>query len=202
MRCSQGSVLQFSRCFIFMDRHGSGVLNVIKTNKHLNTMGNHWVVQIRLHILAIRLLRTTALFVKDHPVFFVGKRSNWTTKWDLWRNWTTLWRRRTTNCSRHEEASPGGGSFAPQDGSLAPQGCLFAPQGVLIAAQNLTICVSRTTCLPISTNLLSGWFYQDHRWCLINKSVVLIKQICGPAYTVVQIVPLSISQSEYRLIEP
>ena len=34
-------------------------------------MQNHWVVQIRLHILAIRLLRTTASFIKDHPFFLL-----------------------------------------------------------------------------------------------------------------------------------
>ena len=55
--------------------NGSGILNVFETNKHLNTMQNHWVVQIRLHILAIPLLRTTAWFIQDHPVFLVGKRS-------------------------------------------------------------------------------------------------------------------------------
>ena len=58
----------------------SGIFNVIETNKHLNTMKNHCVVQIRLHILAICLLRTTALFINDHSVFFVVKRSHWTTK--------------------------------------------------------------------------------------------------------------------------
>ena len=52
--------------------NGSGILNVFKTNKHLNTLQNHWVVQIRLHILAIRLLRTTSLFLLDHPVFCNG----------------------------------------------------------------------------------------------------------------------------------
>ena len=72
--------------------------------------------------------------------------------------------------SRHEEASAGGGSFAPQGGS-------FAPQGGLIARQNLAIRVSRTTCLAISTNLPSGWFYQDYRWSLINKYAVLIEKI-------------------------
>ena len=40
---------------------------------------------------------------------------------------------------KHKEASAGGGSFAPQGG--------------LIEQQNLAICVSRTTCLAISTNL-------------------------------------------------
>ena len=56
----------------------------------------------------------------------------------------------------------------------------FVPQGGLIARQNLAICVRRNTCLANSTNLPSGWFYQDHRWSLINESVVIIKQICGP----------------------
>ena len=82
--------------------------------------------------------------------------------------------------SRNKEASAGGGSFAPQGGSFAPQGGSFAPQGGLIARQNLAICVSRTTCLAISTNFSSGWFYQDHRWSLRNVYVVLIKRICGP----------------------
>ena len=68
--------------------------------------------------------------------------------------------------SRHEETSVGGGTFVPQGG--------------LIARHNLAIRVRRTTCLAISTNLPSGWFYQDHRWSLINKSVVLKKRICGP----------------------
>ena len=39
-------------------------------------MQNNWVLQNRLHIWAISLLRTTASLFKDHPVFFVGKRSN------------------------------------------------------------------------------------------------------------------------------
>ena len=63
--------------------------------------------------------------------------------------------------SRHGEASGGGSSFAQQGG--------------WIVWQNLAICVTRTTCRAISTNLPSGWFYQDHRWFLIHKYVVLIK---------------------------
>ena len=60
-------------CFFYIHGdNGSGILNVFKTNKHLNTLQNHWVVQIRLHILAIRLLRTTSLFLLDHPVFCNG----------------------------------------------------------------------------------------------------------------------------------
>ena len=31
----------------FHDKNGSGIINVFETNKHLNTMQNHWVVQIR-----------------------------------------------------------------------------------------------------------------------------------------------------------
>ena len=124
------------------------------------------------------LLRTTASFMKDQPVCFVGKRSNWTTIWDFWRNWTTMWRRKkNTNCwslvisgvksvSRHQEASAGGGSIAPQGG--------------LIAQQILAICVSRTTCLAIGTNFPSRWLYQDHRCSLIKELVVLIKWICSP----------------------
>ena len=77
---------------------GLGILNVIEISNHLNTMQNNCVVQIRLHILAIVLLRTTASSNKDHPVFLVEKRSNWTTKLDLLGNWTTLWCKRTTNC--------------------------------------------------------------------------------------------------------
>ena len=67
--------------------------------------------------------------------------------------------------SRYEKASDGGDSFAQQ--------------GCLIAQQNLPVCVNRTTCSAIITNLPSGWFYQYHTWSLINKSVVLIKRICG-----------------------
>ena len=147
------------------------------SNKHSNMMQHYWVVQIRWQIFTICLLRTIAWCIKDQPVFFVGNQSNWTTKWDLWCNWSTLWRKRTTNCwsllmsgvksvSGHKEASAGGGSFAPQGG--------------LIARQNFDIRVSRTTCLTISTNLSSEWFYQDPWWSLINKYLVLIKQICGP----------------------
>ena len=80
--------------------------------------------------------------------------------------------------SRHEEASSGGGSFAPQ--------------GSLTARQNLAVCVSRTTCLAISTNLSSGWFYQDHRWSVLNEYVVLIKRIFGPTWATVLIVRLSV----------
>ena len=61
--------------------------------------------------------------------------------------------------SNYNEALAGGGYFARQGG--------------LIARQNLDICVSKTTCCAISTNLPSGWFYQDHSWSLINKYVVL-----------------------------
>ena len=66
---------------------------------------------------------------------------------------------------RHEEASAGGVSFAWQGG--------------LTARQNLAICVGRTTFHAISNTMPSRWFYQDHRWSLINKSVVLIKHIYG-----------------------
>ena len=78
--------------------------------------------------------------------------------------------------SRNKEASAGGGSFAPQGG--------------LIARQNLAIRVSRTTCHAISTNLQSGWFYQDDRWSLLNKYVVLYKQqskLCDIVYIYVMI---------------
>ena len=34
-------------------------------------MQNHWLVQIRLHILAILLLRTTTSFIKDQPIFLL-----------------------------------------------------------------------------------------------------------------------------------
>ena len=156
---------------------GSINQNVFETNKHLNTMQTPWVVHIRLHMLVVCLLRTTPSFIKDHQIFVVGKPSNWTTKWDLLLNLTTFWRKRTTiywsllmsgvkSVSIHEEALASCGSFAPQ--------------GHLIAQQNLAIRVSRITCLAINTNLPSGWFYQDHRWSLINESVVLIKRICGP----------------------
>ena len=67
--------------------------------------------------------------------------------------------------SRHEEASDGGDSFAQQGG--------------IIAQQNLPIFVSRTMSSTIITNLPSEWFHQHPTWSLINKSVVLIKRICG-----------------------
>ena len=56
----------------FFYLHGklvSGILNVFETNKHSNKMQNHWVVQIKLHILVIHVLRATAWFIKDHPIF-------------------------------------------------------------------------------------------------------------------------------------
>ena len=112
------------------------------------------------------VLRTTALFIKDHPKFCFGKRSNWLSKWDLLCNLTTLWWKKTTNwwsllmlcvksVSKHEEASAGGGSFSRPGG--------------LNAQQNLAICISRNTCHAIVTNFSSGWFYQNHRWSLINN---------------------------------
>ena len=142
-------------------------------------MQHYRVVKIERQMFTICLLRTTALFIKDCPVFFVGNWSNWTTKWDLWHNWTTLCRKELTTAkamsgvksvSRHKKA----------------------PQGGLIARQNLAICVSRTTCLAISTNLSSGWFYNYHRGSLINKDLVLLTQICGPTKTTVWIMRLSI----------
>ena len=48
-----------------------GILNGFKTNKHLNPMQIHLVVQIRLHILA------TSLFFKDYHVFCVGRQFLW-----------------------------------------------------------------------------------------------------------------------------
>ena len=62
------------------------------------------------------------------------------------------------------------------------QGCggSSAREGGIIAIQSLAIHVSRTTCRAISTNLTSGWFCHDHMWSIINESVFLIKQICGP----------------------
>ena len=59
--------------------------------------------------------------------------------------------------SRHEKASAGGG--------------LFAQQGGLFAWQNLATCVSRTDWHAISTNLSSGWFYQDQRACQESKTL-------------------------------
>ena len=119
------------------------------------------VVQIRQNMFPISLLRTPALFIKEHQYFVVGKQSNWMKCFDLWCNYTTLWCKRTTNCSsllisvvksvsRHEEASAGGGSFAWQPG--------------LNALQNLEICFSWSTCPAINKNLPSVWFYQDHMW--------------------------------------
>ena len=106
------------------------------------------------------LSRTTTSLLRIIMCLFVAKWSSWKTKWDLWYNWTTLWRKRTPKCwsllmsfgkfvSSHQEASASGGSFAPQGG--------------LIARHNLAFCVSRPTCLSISTNLSSGWFYQDNK---------------------------------------
>ena len=80
--------------------------------------------------------------------------------------------------SRHEETSENCGSFARQ--------------GNQIARQNVAIHVSKIICCANIINLPSGWFYQDHRWSLINKPVVLIKQICGPTKTKVHILRLSI----------
>ena len=88
--------------------------------------------------------------------------------------------------SRHEEVSAGGGSFAPQGGP--------------IAWQNLAIRVSRATCLAISTNLSSGWLYQDHRWSLINKYVVFIKRMWGPILTTVRILWLIIKRI-YKVLQ-
>ena len=48
--------------FYIHGNNGSNILNVFKPNKHLNTMQNHWVVQIRLNILAI--------FIKDHRLVY------------------------------------------------------------------------------------------------------------------------------------
>ena len=132
-------------------------------------MQHYWVVQIRQQVYTICSSRTIASFIKDHHVFFVRKSSNWTTKWDLWRNWTTLWRKRTTNCwsllmsgvksvLRHKEASAGGGSFVPQGG--------------LIAQHSLALGFRRTTYLAISTRVV-----------LPRTQVVLNKQICGPYKT-------------------
>ena len=56
------------------------MVQVFEVNKMLNTMQNHGVMQIKLNVLAICLLRSTASFIEDHLVIFVGKRSNWTKK--------------------------------------------------------------------------------------------------------------------------
>ena len=61
--------------FLYRDS-GSGILNVLEANKHLNTMQIHWVIQIRQNIFSIPLLRTIASFIQDHHVFFVEKLSN------------------------------------------------------------------------------------------------------------------------------
>ena len=53
--------------------NGSGNLNVFKTIKYLNAMQNHWVVQIRIHIFAICLLRTTASFLKTTYYLLVDR---------------------------------------------------------------------------------------------------------------------------------
>ena len=147
--------------FLFIEIMVQAILMCLKQTK--NTMENPWVVQMRLQILVVCLLRTTPSFIKDNPLFVVGKRSNWTTKWDLWLNWTTLWRKRTTN---YRSLLMSGVKSVSINEKVLASGGSFAPKGRLIAQQNLTIRVSKTTCLAISTNLPSGWFYQDHRWSL------------------------------------
>ena len=58
--------------FLLPGDNCSGILSVFTTKqKQLNTMQDHWVVQIMLQILAIGLLRTTALLIKDHPLFLL-----------------------------------------------------------------------------------------------------------------------------------
>ena len=54
--------------------NGSGILNVIETNKHLSTKQNHWVVQTILQFLVIRLLRTTTLFIRATLFFLLETR--------------------------------------------------------------------------------------------------------------------------------
>ena len=78
--------ISFVNVYLFYvdEDNSSGILKqIFESNKHLNTMQNHWVVQMRLHFLAIFLLSNTASFIKDPAVFFVGKGSHWTTKMRL-----------------------------------------------------------------------------------------------------------------------
>ena len=51
----------------FHGDNGSGILNVFETKEYLDTIQNYLLVQIRLHMVAIPFLGTTALFIKDHP---------------------------------------------------------------------------------------------------------------------------------------
>ena len=59
----------FSFFFFFFIHEGNalGILNVFGKHKQLQTMQTHSVVQIRLHILVIRLFGTLASFITDHP---------------------------------------------------------------------------------------------------------------------------------------
>ena len=51
--------------------NGSGISNVVETNKNLNTKQNHWVVPIRWHLLVFSLFRTIALFLLRNTLYFV-----------------------------------------------------------------------------------------------------------------------------------
>ena len=118
-------------------------------------MQNYWVVQIRHQNLTFFPLRTAASFIIAHPVFFVGKRSDWRTKFPQSCNYTTLSCKRTTTwlvCV--QEASAGCSSFAQKD--------------ILIARQNLVICPNTPPCFAIITNLPTGWLtggpYKTNQW--------------------------------------
>ena len=75
-------LLSLSFSFVFILQVFLMSLKKRRRKKTYKQCKNQWLVLIRKHMLAIGLL--------DHPVFFFRKRSNWTTKWDLWRNFSTL----------------------------------------------------------------------------------------------------------------
>ena len=100
--------LYFSFIFIF-----SYLMSLKQNKKHIKTMPKPMV---GLHFTT-HFGQWFQWFLEDHTVFFVGKRSNWTTKLDLQRNLTTLLCKfllmsDVKYVSTHEEASAGSGSFA------------------------------------------------------------------------------------------
>ena len=68
------SFVNFYLFYLHRD-NGSGIINVLKNKnkKHPKNIANSSVVQIRQHVLAIGLSRTTASSSKDHLVFFCLK---------------------------------------------------------------------------------------------------------------------------------
>ena len=109
--------------------NGSGISNVVETNKNLNTKQNHWVVPIRWHLLVFSLFRTIALFLLRNTLYFVlvsgliGSQHENVVQLDhlLWKRTTNSWSRLMSgvkSVSRHEGTSAGGGSFAQQGGLI------------------------------------------------------------------------------------